>query len=62
MGIGDLERVETIRWLDQAKDMESSREPFMAPSGCGILMSIGGISKVGRSITLGRPLKVSFRC
>ena len=62
MGTGGLEHVETVRWMDQARVVESSGEPFMAPSGRGICMAIGGGSKGGRSITPGHPLQVSFRC
>ena len=62
MGTGGLERVEIVGWTDQARDVESNGEPFMAPSGCVIRMAIGGGSKGGRSITLDRPLQVSFSC
>ena len=62
MGAGGLARVELVRWMDQAEKVESSREPFMAPSRRGKCMDIGGRVKVERSITLGRPLQGACRC
>ena len=57
-----LKHVRTVQWTDQESVVESRREPFVDPSGRGHSMVIGGRSKGWRSITLGRPLQVSFMC
>lgn len=62
MGTGGLKHVRTIQWTNQESAVESSGEPFMAPSRRVICMAIGCKFKGGRSITLDRPLQVSFRC
>ena len=61
MVAGGLEHVECVRWTDQAKKVESSREPFMAPLGHVTCMDIGGKGKEGRNI-LGCPVRGACRC
>lgn len=41
-GIDHLMRARTDRWTDQESGVESSGEPFMVPSGCGLNMIKGG--------------------
>ena len=62
MAASGFERVEHVRWTDEARKVESSGEPFMAPSGQVTCMYIGGEVKEGRLIILGCPSQSACRC
>ena len=57
-----FERVEFVLWTNQAGKVESSREPFMAPSGHVTRVDIGGVVKEGRIISLVCPSQGACRC
>lgn len=62
MATSGFDPVEPVRWTDQAGKVESSGEPFMAPSGHVTREDIGDGESEGRIINLGCLSQGACRC